>query len=241
MHAGSGVPLSLENRWIGDVPIVVCSGRIVEGAEASALEQHVLGESEKSPHLVLHLGGVDFIDSSGIGLLVRLATRLRNANGGLGLCAVPPRIRELLTVTRLHRILEPHESEADAISAAFRQGADPADWTTGRGILCVEPSADVLAYVRELLRSAGYAVVTASNLPDGLTLLTATRPRAVIVGREVRAMRNTMAAQAFNERAEALPIIELPGGFSTDDAAHAARQLLSELQAAIGPPEAATT
>jgi len=101
-------------------------------------------------------------------------------------------------------------------------------------ILCVETSADVLAYVRELLRQAGYAVVTTGNLPDALTLLTATRPKLVVIGAELRATRNTRAADTFNRMADALPVIELPANFSSDDAGVAGSRLLSHVQTIIG-------
>jgi len=234
------VPLSFQDRWVGDVAVVTCSGRIVEGPEVEALERHVIELTSETRNIVLHVGAVNFLDSSGIGLLVRLHARLQNVGGGLSLCAVPPKMRDVLSITRLERILQPFESEADAIAATFRSPDELASNGGRRTILCVDPSADVLAYVRELLRSEGYMVVCASNLADALTLLTATRPRAVVIGQGLRVRTATGAEAAFAERAGAVPIIELPGEFASDDAGHAGRALLAQVKAVAGVSDAAS-
>jgi len=234
------VALSFQDRWVGDVAVVTCSGRIVEGPEVEALERHVIELTAETRNIVLHVGAVNFLDSSGIGLLVRLHARLQNAGGGLSLCAVPPKMRDVLSVTRLERILQPFESETAAIAATFRS---PDDLTSKRGprtILCVDPSADVLAYVRELLRSEGYMVVAASNLADALTLLTATQPRAVVIGHGLPVKGATGAGAAFAERAAAVPVIVLPGELASDDAGHAGRQLLARVKAVVGASDTAS-
>jgi anti-sigma B factor antagonist len=224
------VALSLHNRWVDDVAVVTCSGRIVEGDEVATLQRHVNHLASESLHVVLHLGGVEFVDSSGIGLLVRLLTRLRNSGGTLTICAASPKMREVLAVTRLQSILVPYESETEAIADVMRIRTASSGPLAGGAILCVEPSPDVLAYVREMLRSAGYAVVTAANIPDAMTLLIATRPKAIVISGTLRATR---AALAFNERAGMLPVIELPQHFSTDDAASAGAELLDQVQALV--------
>ena len=232
------MPLALDHRSLGGVVVVTCNGRIVEGGEVAALQKHVTDLAAENPHVVLHLGGVEFVDSSGIGLLVRLLTRMRNTGGSLTICAASPRIREVLKVTRLHGVLTPHESEADAIADVFRYRASVRGSAAGTDILCVDRSPDVLAYVREVLHSAGYGVTSAGNLPDALTLLIATRPKAIVISRDLRSSRETRAASAFNERADALPVIELPPDFSTDDAGHAGAGLLAEVRKLVGNGEA---
>jgi anti-sigma B factor antagonist len=229
------VTLSFQDRWVGDVAAVVtCSGRIVEGPEVEALERHVIGLTSETRNIVLHVGGVNFLDSSGIGLLVRLHARLQNIGGGLSLCAVPPKMRDVLSVTRLERILQAYESEAEAVAATFRPPYEITSQGGPRTILCVDPSADVLAYVRELLRSDGYMAVCASNLADALTLLIATQPRAVVLGPGLPVRTATGAGAAFAERAAALPVIELSGEFASDEAGHAGRQLLEQVKALVG-------
>ena len=69
--------------------------------------------------------------------------------------------------------------------------------------------------MREVLGQAGYGVLTAGNLPDGLILLQATRPRLLIVAGALRATRDTHTAEKFNRLADATNVVELPSTFST--------------------------
>jgi anti-sigma B factor antagonist len=228
------MPLSLQSRRIGEITVVTCSGRIVEGPESEALQQHLSDLLPYHRYIILDLGQVDFVDSSGLGLLVRFLARTHTAQGGLKLCAVPPKVAEVLRLTRLGTIFDRHDSVEQAI-AAFYQGATSAG-TSDRlntDILCVEHSADVLAFVRELLKQAGYGVMTATNLPDALILLKATRPKVLVIGADLRSARDTSAAATFNHLADARTVVELPPDFSSRDAGQAGQHVLDQVRAAV--------
>ena len=200
--------ISLEHRRVGDIPIVTCAGRIVEGAESAALQSLLDDLLAEGPRLVLHLGAVDFLDSSGLGLLVRYVTRTQNAQGSLKFCALSPRIIEVLEMTHLRPIFEAHESEADAISAFYQRGVGGGVTTRLRtDVLCVDESADVQAYIRGLLAQAGFGVLTAGNLPDGLILLQATAPKVVIMATAFRETTGTRTAEKFNALADTHVVI----------------------------------
>jgi anti-sigma B factor antagonist len=228
--------LSLQSRVVGDVTVVTCHGRIVEGVESAPL-QKLLADlvASPNPYIVLDFGGVDFIDSAGLGLLVRFLTRTRAAGGHLALCAVPAKVSEVLRMTRLAAIFESYASEAEAIAASYRSASSagaPSRFSTD--ILCVDKSVDVQCYVREVLAQAGYGVLTAGNLPDALVLLQAARPKVVVIGAELRSLRNTQTAERFNGLADARPVVELPSGFSKDDAGIASRRLLDQIRSVAG-------
>ena len=91
------MPLSFQSRSVGDITVVTCEGRIIEGAESAALRQHMNDLVPNAPWIVLHLGHVDFIDSTGVGLLVRILTR--TGHGNLKLCSVSARIADMLWIT----------------------------------------------------------------------------------------------------------------------------------------------
>ncbi len=222
--------LSLEHRRVGDATVVTCTGRLVAGQEAAALEQSLEKHMPLARHVVLHLGGVDYIDSGGLGLLVRYLMRAQRSSGSLSVCAVSPKIDEVLRVTKLRTVFPPYESEAAAITDAHRDGA--AIDATGTTVLCVDRSTDVGAYLRELLKAAGYRVLTAHNLPDALVLLVATKPKVVLISAEMNAMRSTHTAEEFHRLAAERAVVELPGGFSTHDAADAGREVLRAIDAA---------
>jgi len=221
--------LSLTQRRVGDVTVITCSGRIVAGDESTSLQSALDELIPFSPHILLHLGAVDFIDSAGLGLLARYLTRVQNARGTLKVCAVSQKIDDVLRITRLKAVFQPYDTEADSITAVHR--AARSDDLLGRpDVLCVDPSEDVLTYLRELLKEAGYRPVTAANLPDALILLKATGPRAVVISAELRAMRGVRAADEFSRLTSSSDVIELPSGFSARDAADAATQVLNAVR-----------
>lgn len=223
------VPLSLEDRQIGRISVLTCGGHLVEGAESAQLEAHVARLLLDQSCLVLNLAGLTFLDSSGLGLLLRLLSRARLAGGGLKLCDVPARIAEVLRVTRLQASLVAYPTEAEAIAAFYERSGPGEEWDFRTDVLCVATSADVLAYLSAVLSQAGYGVTTSANISDALILLRATRPRAVVVGADIRALRGTAAADAFHGLAEGLRLIELEPGFSSEDAGDAGRRLLDRL------------
>jgi DNA-binding response OmpR family regulator len=97
----------------------------------------------------------------------------------------------------------------------------------------VDQSTDVLAYLRELLRGAGYNVLTNSNLRDASILVRATRPSLLVVGPSLSASPGAM--QTFRAACATLPVVELGNEFSTLDAGQAASDLLENIQARLHP------
>lgn len=232
--------LAVETRLVGDVGIVRCTGRIVEGGEADRLRGALDELIDEAPFIVLNLSSVDFIDSSGVGLLVRYLHKTESARGGIKLCGVPARIREALAVTHLAKLFEMYDAEEEAIAAFCRaRPATALPYEYVPDILCVASSPDVLAYVRELVGQSGYGVVSASNVPDALTLLKATQPKVVVMTADVRNGPRTPTAEKFHQLAANIAVVELPADFSTHDAADAARHLLERIRTVVTTPHAA--
>src|SRR5262245_16842706 len=228
------MPLSIDSRRAGEITVLTCSGRLVEGVESSTLQQHVDSLILESPYIILNLSGLEFIDSSGLGLLVRCLIRLESMHGLIRLCAASPRTAEAFRVTGLNTLFRVFDSEEDAIAGFYELPTGKRVAAAESNILCVEPSANVLAYVGQVLRQAGFVVVTTTNLPDALTLLTATRPKIVVISGALRAQRGTAAADTFNKQADSLKVIELAAGFSGQEAASAGRDLLDRVRTSLG-------
>lgn len=222
--------LTLQSRCVGDVTVVTCSGRIVAGEESRSLQVYLDQLLPEAQHVLLHLGAVEFIDSGGLGLIARYLTRPQDRRGTLSVCAISPKIDDVLRVTRLKAVFQPFETEADSIAGIHRgsRGLDAS--FENPDVLCVDQSTDLLTYLREVLKEAGYRTLTAANMPDALILLKATRPRIVVIGAELRAASGTLAAQEFNSIAGAGAIVELPPGFSGQDAGDAAQQVLQAVR-----------
>jgi anti-sigma B factor antagonist len=223
--------LQVESRHVGKVTVMKCAGRIVAGHESEHLHSEFSKLMEEHKHFVLHLGEVNFVDSSGLGLLVRLAATARTARGDLKLCNVTKEVAHTLTMTNLNRLLEVQESEVDAVSAFYQRGnAKEGAFPKGKTVVCVEQSANVLAYVREVLRHAGYDPLTTRNISDARILIKAARPAVVILGPNVM-VHGGEKSDALRHILGGIPTIELGSAFSTLDAAEAARQVLEQVKA----------
>ena len=228
------MPLSLDTREVGRVTIVRCNGRIVAGGESESLRAHIDRLLLDRRSIILHMGEVGFIDSSGLGTMVRSLTSIRRAGGDLKLCNVTEQARKVLEMSRLTQVFDTHESEEKAVAAFYRPGA-PAETPvpTGRSILCVDYNRDVLAYLRELVRRAGYDVQSTSHPGDALILMRVTRFDLLLVGPDLTTSPATQ--QAFQVACKRLPVIELGSEFSTRDAGEAGAGLLQQIEARLNP------
>lgn len=223
--------LSLDTREVGRVTVVSCNGRIVAGEESESLRSHVSWLLHDRRAIVLHLGEVVFIDSSGLGTIVRTLTSVRQAKGELKLCNVPDHVRKVLELSHLAKLFDAHESEETAVAAFYTPKARAeAAAAKSRSVLCVDTNANVLAYLRELLRP-GYDVHTSSHLRDALLLMRITHFDLLLIGPEVPA--SASAQHAFQTACGKLQVIELDKDFSTRDAAEAGAALLEQIQARL--------
>jgi anti-sigma B factor antagonist len=213
---------------------VRCNGRIVAGSESESLRAHVAWLLHSRRSIVLNLGEVGFIDSSGLGTMVRVLASTRQARGDLKLCDVPEKVRKVLDMTRLTTVFDAHESEEKAVAAFYRPGTRAeTPVSTGRSILCLDSNVDVLAYLRELLRRAGYDVQSSCLVNDALLLMRVTHFDLLLVGPD-----RTASRQAFQDACTRLPVIELGSEFSTSDAGEAGAALLETIKARLQPKTA---
>jgi CheY-like chemotaxis protein len=161
--------------------------------------------------------------------------RLQTDGGELKLCHVSPKIKTTLKITKLITVLKPYDSEADAIAAFSVRPQKTRSTSRKAGVLCVTGSADLLAYLGQVIKQAGYAVTMTDNLADAETMLTATRPRLLVIDSDLSAMVTSDASlrARFNALVDGVPILELPATFSRSDAAETSRQLIERVRGAI--------
>jgi anti-sigma B factor antagonist len=227
--------LQLTPRWVGEVLVLQCAGRIVAGAEAQALHDIVKQEFPQQPYVVLQVAEVQFIDSSGLGTIVRLMSAARAAGGDVKICQPPAMMRKALTMTNLHKVFEIYESEGEAILAALqgrRRGAEPQVASSQPAILCVDSSANVLAYLAELLRKEGLRAITASNLADAQVLMKARRPQLILANARLSANGKT-AGEIFARCCPGVTFLDLGDAFSHDDAGEAGAKLLAQVRSIL--------
>jgi anti-sigma B factor antagonist len=221
--------LLLESRPVGEVLIVQCKGRIVAGNEVSRLHAYVGDSIAKHADIVLQLDQVEFIDSSGLGALVRLLQAARSKGGDVKLAQVPPNIRKTLEMTHLCSQFEAYDLVEEAITAAYlgsRYSPGKAGDARPR-ILCVYESSDVCTFLREVLCSAGYNALTTLNLNDAKILLKATKAKLVLVSAHMQYVYGKPTHQALQEINPAVSLIVLDENFATQDPGEAAEKILS--------------
>ena len=105
-------------RQIDGVTIVDLSGRITLGEGSVVLRDTVrdlLGKGNKK--ILLNLGDVNYIDSSGIGELVSAFTTVRNQGGDLKLLNLTKKVHDLLQITKLYTVFDVKDDEANAVKA----------------------------------------------------------------------------------------------------------------------------
>jgi len=219
----------LESRPVGDVLIVQCQGRIVAGKEVFTLHYYVGDSFVKYPDVVLQLDQVEFVDSSGLGALVRLMQSARSKGGDLKLSGVPPKIRKTLEMTNLLSQFETYESVEEAITAAYL-GSRYSRGKTGDArprILCVYESSDVCTFLREVLCSAGYNALTTATIDDAQILLKATKAKLVVISARMQSVHGQPTRKVLEAIDPAISLLILDENFATQDPGEAAEKLLS--------------
>jgi len=110
--------LNLTERQAGDITILDMDGKVTIGEGSVALRntiRRLLGEGKKK--ILLNLGRVGYVDSSGIGELVSSFTAVNKEDGKLKLLNLTQKIQDLLAITKLLTVFDVYDSEADALSS----------------------------------------------------------------------------------------------------------------------------
>ena len=105
-------------RQVNDVVVVECSGQIKLGEGSSVLRDTVkdlLAKGHKK--ILVDLGDVSYVDSSGVGELISAYTSTRNQGGELKLLHLTKKIQDLLQITKLYTVFDVRDDEAAAIAA----------------------------------------------------------------------------------------------------------------------------
>jgi anti-sigma B factor antagonist len=110
--------MQASTRKINDVIIVDLSGRITLG-EGSTQLRELVGQTLEDGYkqILLNLGDVHYIDSSGIGELVNAYNTVRKQGGELKLLNLTRKVHDLLQVTKLYTVFDIKDDEVEAIGS----------------------------------------------------------------------------------------------------------------------------
>jgi anti-sigma B factor antagonist len=112
------VSMKATNRQVDGVAVVDMSGRITLGEGSVVLRDTIrdlIGKGSKK--ILLNLGNVTYIDSSGLGELVSAFTAVRREGGELKLLNLTKKVHDLLQITKLYTVFDIKDDEATAIQA----------------------------------------------------------------------------------------------------------------------------
>jgi anti-sigma B factor antagonist len=109
---------TINTRQNGDVCILDVSGKITLGDGSVVIREAVKKlVADGTKKIVLNLGDVTYIDSSGIGELVSAFTSVSNIGGNLKLLNLTKRVQDLLQITKLYTVFEVFNDEASAVAS----------------------------------------------------------------------------------------------------------------------------
>ena len=112
--------LDIQQKVREGVTVLALKGRITVGPEAGALRDKVSELTAAGErNLVLDMARVDYIDSTGLGALVMIATSLRKGGGNVKLLNLNRRNIELLVMTKLATVFEIFSDEQDAVNSFY--------------------------------------------------------------------------------------------------------------------------
>ena len=219
--------LSLKSRFIGNVYVIECVGRVVLGEEVKALEAALEAGSREFTRIVLNLAEVSRLDSIAMGLLVRYAERLGKQGGGLRLAAPPAFVTNILNMTKLSSMLPSYPSEEEAIVSFLQQNSDEeAQQRRGPRLLVFDESADLCVFVRTVLIGQGFDVRSTCSFRDAKILLRVDGVDYIVVGPSTPRLSAETVVESLTALSPKANVMQLAADFKIQDAQEATEALL---------------
>jgi anti-sigma B factor antagonist len=108
--------MQIDERKVGEVTILDLKGKLTLGDGDELLRNKINALVQAgTKKIVLNLGEVPYIDSAGLGEIVRTYTTVKKQEGMLKLLNLTKRIQDLLTITKLVTVFDVFENEPDAV------------------------------------------------------------------------------------------------------------------------------
>ncbi len=214
--------LSLKSRFVGNVYVISCVGRVVLGEEVRALEAAFESAEREFTRIVLNLAEVSRLDSIAMGLLVRYAERMSKRGGGLRLATPPAFVTNLLNMTKLNTILQSFPTEEEAILSFLKQGSGgEGQEKRGQRVLVFDESADLCVFVRTVLTGRGYDVRSTCSFRDAKILLGVDGVDYIVVGPSTPQLSAETVLESLTALSPGAKPLQLAADFKIRDAREA--------------------
>lgn len=110
--------MKIPARHSSGITILEPKGKITIGVGDVALRDAVHGAVDAgAQNILINLGEVTTIDSSGIGELVAAYTTVTNRGGNLKLLNLPPKVQDILQITQLYTVFDVYDTEEEAVAS----------------------------------------------------------------------------------------------------------------------------
>ena len=110
--------MEIQERTLQDVVVLDLTGKLTIGEGDELLKERISNLIQQGHrNLLLNLEGVPYVDSAGLGEIVRTYTTVSRQGGKLKLVNLTKRITDLLAITKLLTVFETYESEAEAVKS----------------------------------------------------------------------------------------------------------------------------
>jgi anti-sigma B factor antagonist len=108
--------VKLNIRQVGDLTVIDVSGRVTLGEGSSAIREALRDLTTKgNKKILLNMGDVSYIDSTGIGELVAGFTSAANGGGTVKLLGLTKHVKDVLQISKLYTVFEAFDNEAQAV------------------------------------------------------------------------------------------------------------------------------
>ncbi len=107
--------MELSTEQIDDILVITLKAEILDASNVKKFRTQITPMLEKSQKVVFDMNQVKFIDSSGCGILLSCLRQLNGNGGDLKLSGVQKPVRTLFELVRMHRIIEIHDQNDDAV------------------------------------------------------------------------------------------------------------------------------
>ena len=108
--------MQIEERNVGDVVVLDLKGKVTLGAGDELLKDKVNSlVNQGHRKIILNLADVPYVDSAGLGEIVRTYTTVSKNGGSLKLLNLTKRITDLLAITKLLTVFETFDAESEAV------------------------------------------------------------------------------------------------------------------------------
>ena len=112
------MPLTIASREVDGVAVLDLSGRITLGEGSVQLRDEVRSLISKGKkNILLNMGDVNYVDSSGLGELVSAYTTAKNQQAEVKLLCLTKKVHDLLQLTKLYTVFDIYDDEASAITS----------------------------------------------------------------------------------------------------------------------------